>query len=209
MRRARNALLLAAAFASSGCVYFQVAPTTEFDCDPALVGTWLPRDATPDVAPGTVSDACVLTSLTATGEREEQRFRTFEFEGVRYVAFEQDEANLFKDEHGRVVDEWPKNRLSLFRYRVDGDRVALWDAEADRAFRLAGDGITVRTNLRETFDTAKAAPREWAGQSVYLTGSPEAIGAMLRAHGDPLFADMKEDKAVVLMRVPGPTEATP
>jgi len=205
--RVRLALAALLALGASACVSFEVAPVEPLGCDAALAGAWLPADAGPDDAPAVVTADCGVTGLRGAKPDERQAFGTFEFDGHRYIAVAADDAERVVDGAGRLVETWPANRVELYRYRLDGDRLLLWAADPGTARTLGGDGLTVHADDRRDPAGGKPVPRAIAGD-VYLSGSREAIAEALRRHGDALYRGMRPELATTLHRAP-PGDATP
>lgn len=196
---ARLALVVLLALGASACVSFEVAPVETQGCDAALAGAWLPEDAGPDDAPALVTADCSVTGLRGANPDERQRFGTFEFDGHRYIAMQADEAKTISDHAGHVVDTWPAGRVELYRYRLDGDRLLLWQPDPDAALTLGGNGVTVHTNAARDAATGKPTLRMMQGD-VYLSGSREAIADALRRHGNALYRGMRLEHATTLHR---------
>lgn len=197
--RVRLALAALLALGTSACVSFEVAPVETLGCDATLAGAWLPADAGPDDTPAMVTADCGVTGLRGAKPDERQSFGTFEFEGQRYIAVQADDAERVLDGAGKVVETWPANRVELYRYRLDGDRLLLWAADPGTARTLGGAGLTVHTDDTRDAATGKPLPRAIAGD-VYLGGSREAIAEALRRHGDALYRDMRPELATTLHR---------
>lgn len=196
----RLALVVLLALGASACVSFEVAPVETTGCDAALAGAWLPADAGPGDAPAVVTADCTVAGLRETKPDERQRFATFEFEGHRYLSVQADEEKTVSDSAGKAIETWPATRVELYRYRLDGDRLLLWSADAGVARTLDGDGVAVHTDDTRDAATGKPLPRT-LGADVYLSGSREAIADALRRHGDALYADMRPERATALHRV--------
>lgn len=186
----------------AGCVSLEVAPVTTMGCDTALAGAWLPdsEDIGPGDRPLVATAQCVLSGQNGPGGPETQHFSTFDFEGRHYVAVEADDPLAVKDTAGQVVETWPKDRVELYRYKLDGDRLLLWSVDADVAQTVGGDGITVHTDAAVDPATKRPAPAALDRRSVYLAGSREAIAGLLHRRGDALYAGMAPGRATSLHR---------
>lgn len=204
LRRLTALVLLALPLA--GCVSFEVAPVDAMGCDAALAGAWLPEsgDLGPADKPLVASADCVLSAQNGaggpTGGPDDQHFSTFDFDGHHYIALSADDAKAVTDTAGHVVETWPKTRVELYRYRLDGDRLQLWSANVDVARSVGGDGITVHTDAPINAATKQAAPSMFDHRSVYLTGERDAIAALLRRKGDALYREPPPERAMVLHR---------
>lgn len=201
--RLRLAALALLALPLAGCVSFEVAPVATMGCDAALAGAWLPESG--DIGPGdkplVASAECVLSAPNGAGGPDTQHFSTFDFDGDHYIAVSADDAKAVTDTAGHVVETWPKTRVELYRYRLDGDRLQLWSANVEVAQTVGGDGITVHTDAPIDPATKQAAPSMFDHRSVYLAGERDAIAALLRRKGDALYREPTPERVMVLRRV--------
>jgi hypothetical protein len=184
----------------AGCVSFEHAPVSALGCDAALAGQWLPSDTAPTEERIDVSEQCVMSMHARDGRVDARDFKTFEFGNDRYISTEAEDTMVIRDKHGAVREEWPKTRMHLARYRLDGDRLLVWYPKPNEALKAGGDDVTVHTNAYEDVPETDRQ-RKIETTDVYLAGSREALAAMLRDNGDPLFGDMAEEHAAVYLRV--------
>lgn len=208
--RPRLGALLLAMLTLAGCVSFEFAPVATLDCDRSLAGAWQPSLPMDEAAPKdedrhvTVSATCEISGRRGDGELETHRFGTFDFEGHHYIAVNAEEPVRVTDANDKLIETWPESRVELFRYRVDGDRMLLWSANPAAAESFGGEGVTVHSDATIDPETGKPMPQLVRG-NVYLSGSREALAALLRTRGDALYVDMRPDKAMVFTRTPEAT----
>ncbi len=202
MKRAtRGALLLAAAWLLAGCVTFEFAPTETLGCDPALAGAWRGESVAGErKTTAMLDDQCLLTGTDENGATETYRLRTTEYDGARYVVVEEREPATISDRDGNTVETWPATRVQLLRYRLDGDRLQLWAADARVAEALDVRGVGVHSDAMRDPKTGKPIA-SMVPSSIYLSGKRKRLATLLREHGDALYMDMAPDKALVLLRV--------
>ncbi|MFZ5637696.1 MAG: hypothetical protein ACOY82_14040 [Pseudomonadota bacterium] len=200
---ASRAIGLFAAMLVAGCVTFEHAPSATLGCDPALIGPWLPEETEngapqpPGTVAATESGECRLSAPERDGTIGTQLFRTFDLDGARYLVVEEEAPLSIVDGDGRVVDTWPKSRVALYRYRIEGDRVFVWTTDFDTALGIHADGVVVRTNATRTMPGRERTPPTAA----MLSGSRDALAAMLREQGDGLYSGLAPAKATSLRRV--------
>jgi hypothetical protein len=203
----RIAILTFASALSAGCVSFEQLPVARTGCDPALIGRWLPAEGTGETppVPGTVTaiedGVCQLTAQDRDGTPTTQTFRTFALDGEHYIVTEEDEALVIADGDGRVVDTWPKTRVQVHRYRLEGDRLTVSIAGMDAAMALDAPDVAVRTNATTTRPDRDGISEQTMATQVYLAGSRDALATMLRTHGDRLYAASEWGDPSVLRRI--------
>lgn len=200
-RTMRWILPIAAVWLLAGCVTFEFAPTEDLGCDPALAGVWRGEsDAGERKTTARFDDQCMLTGTDQNGATETYRLRTTEYDGARYVVMEEGKPATISDRDGNTVDTWPGTRVQLLRYRLDGDRLQLWAADARVAETLDVRGVGVHSDAMRDPKTGKAI-ESMVPSSIYLSGKRKRLAALLREHGDALYAGMAPEKALVLHRV--------
>lgn len=195
-------LLLAAGGLLTGCVTFEFAPTETLGCDPALVGKWH-SDQDPSARKGaaTFDDQCVLTGTNDDGTTETYRLRTTEYDGVRYLVMREDAPATVSDLDGKTIETWPDTRVHLLRYRLEGDRLEMWTADARVAESLDVRGVRAHSDRMRDPKTGKPIESVVPG-NIYLSGKRKRLAALLRERGDELYSGMAADKALVLHRAP-------
>ena len=198
----RIAILTLASAATAGCVTFEQLPVARTGCDPALIGRWLPAEGpgetppVPAVVTATEDGACLATASEST-----QKFRTFALDGAHYIVIEEDEALVIADGDGRVVNTWPKTRVQVHRYRLEGDRLTVSIVGMDAAVALDAPGVAVRTNATTTLPDRDGISERAMATRVYLAGSRDALATMLRTHGDRLYAASEWGDPSVFRRI--------
>jgi hypothetical protein len=205
--RPRLAWLLPALLALGGCVSFEFPPTTSpLGCDPALVGTWgsiVPGVATKaaddTTADGLPSEWRVLedcrVDLSKVREYDPgagfdlSSFKTFELDGYRYMTFEARRHMRNFDENYGFIEEWPKHRVLLLRYEIEGETLVLWLADFDAAAAVHSRGV--RRHERGLFyRTGEEEDNEFSAGSYserYFSGNPGDLENFLHTHGDRIF----------------------
>nr|WP_295382452.1 hypothetical protein [Pseudoxanthomonas sp.] len=175
-----------------GCVMFERAPA-ELACDPALVGRWLPLPGADTekmpLGAGDYAeiDAQCQVSLVEHGNAPRSRFRalSFELDGQRYLALDQDDMrDLFNDgKRAESKSKLPATSVLLLKYRIADEVLEVALPKASRALELVqqgdrgvreadtmvylveGDAGTLRRRLSEDpglfdpFDPASRNPR--------------------------------------------------
>ncbi len=205
--RAALALLLPALLALAGCVSFEFPPTASSPgCDPALVGTWVgiasedAKKAADDTgADDLPSEWRVLENcrIDLSNVREDDlgsgfdlsSFRTFELDERRYMAFEAKRYLRNFDADFRFIEEWPKDRVLLLRYELEGETLVFFMADIDAT--AAADSRGVRQHERGPhYRTGEEEDDEMmVGMHTerYLSGRPGDLENFLREHGDRIF----------------------
>lgn len=176
-----------------GCVTFEHAPVSRYDCDPALAGQWqtvkterLPRPI--EVAPG-----CRMRWPLDDGSTYETTLRSFTLDDHRYLAFTPEEADRLMDMGGDLRQRAPAGSVLLARYRIDGDEVKLWLADPEVALAPTQGGTAPARRLEDRL--------------AHVEGSRRATAKLLRAQGDALFRASQTEGMTRLKRVPA--EAAP
>ena len=205
----RAAFLLAASALLGGCVSFEVAPVAETGCDATLAGRWeqvLSPDGDADRKDRSISvnADCALEERAEDGSVALHPFRTFEFEGHQYIAMpassDDDEIKTVVDSNGRVIETWPRDRVELYRYRHDGDRILIWAMQTEVAIAVRSDGAVAHSDATIDAETGKPIPGIFP-DNVYLSGSRDALAALLRTQGDALYGNMQDKGARAFARI--------
>lgn len=203
MKRAmlRFVVLLAAGGLLAGCVTFEFAPTETLGCDPALAGAWRgDSEAGERKTTARFDDQCTLTGTDENGSTETYRLRTTEYDGHRYLVMQEDASATVSDRDGKLIETWPATRVNLLRYRLDGDRLEVWAADPRVAATVEVRGVQAHSDAMRDPKTGKPMD-SMVPSNIYLSGKRKRLAALLREHGDTLYADMAPDKALVLQRV--------
>lgn len=196
--------------ALTGCVAFESPPTTSsLGCDSTLAGIW--REASSagqnigesdiqqgQAAPGewAVSADCAVDQVRL-GQYDPDlargfdlsTFKSFEVDGKRYLAFEAESWLRDYDEHGRFLGEWPKHRVLVLRYALEGDTLDLWAPDHEALAELRSPGVRVRS-LGPRYRTTESEDNEFTmsfGTEFLLSASPKRLERMLRERGDLLY----------------------
>ncbi len=202
----RAATLLLAATWLSGCVSFEVAPVVAMECDRSLAGRWLfpenenetPGHVRPEAA---VAEDCTFVSTSRDGTSRKGVFKTFEFEGHRYLSVDVGKTETITDTEDTLVETWPATRVMLARYRRESDTLWVWVPDPSTLTLLKSSRVTVHSDA--TID-AKTRQPEPAGFSTdfYISGKREDIARFLADNGDVLYSGMSTDRALPLTRAP-------
>ena len=207
----RAKVVLLVSLMTSGCVWFQTIPAESVGCDPDLVGLWETTEDNERERIDIPSD-CVIRDPKDPDSSETLKFRTFELDGVRYAAIEAGGPRKPGMQNRDSVGDWPQDRVMLFRYRIDGTRLSYWSADINAALKIDRDDIVVHTTVEDldgnpvSADVVRKLEPPYV-DDVYLTGSRQALAAVLREHSNALFSELDPKKATVLFRVE--TEAHP
>lgn len=184
-----------------GCVSFEHIPVATTGCDSALAGRWLfpqpENEPAGDVRPeATVTGDCTVVLTTREGEKKPGTFKTFEFEGHRYLSLEAGTPDTVLDTNDTIIETWPANRVTLVRYRHEANRLLLWPADPDALRNIAHDRVVLHSDARIDAATGKPLPAIFPDH--YVSGERQDIAAMIRSSGDALYSGMSMDKALVL-----------
>ncbi|TXH67768.1 MAG: hypothetical protein E6Q88_10365 [Lysobacteraceae bacterium] len=178
--------LLALLCLVAGCVSFEHAPTTAFDCDPALAGRWRSLAGGPEGNTVAIADDCTMSwPLSQDGATIEIPLRGFALDGKRYLAFSPAQAERMLEANGDISGHTPAESLFLVRYRIEGDRIALWLPDHDHVAEAIASGRI----------HGKAAKQR---QAFEVNGSPKRISALLRK--DARLYPSSEDDAALRFR---------
>lgn len=194
-KRRLAALLLIALLALAGCVSFERAPVSRLSCDTALAGQWRAVAMGPSDRPIRVAADCTMQWPEDDGGTYVARLEGFALGDQRYLVFTPDVADRLMSAEGDIRRRATPGSVLLARYRVDGDEARVWlaDLEELRRFPLEGGA-----RLRKVDDSF-----------LHVEGGRRAIGKLLDAHGERVFAGSTDGKgALQLRRVPA-AEAAP
>lgn len=187
----------------SGCVAFEHLPVAELDCDPQLVGRWLPVDedhADDEDDAITVDNNCqALFPPPARASTASYRttLRGFALDGWRYLVFSAgDVERIMGIEAGTLAAA--QDAAFLLRYRIEGDLLSgsivdfsdVRAAVADKRIEGRALGVPESRAVGVIDDP-----------SLYLVESDgQATAELLRTQPE-LFGD--DDKSLQLRRVAG------
>lgn len=167
------ATIALAAGALGGCVTFEHAPVSRYDCDPALAGRWQTVKTERLPRPIEVDADCRMRWPQDDGGTYETTLRSFALGDHRYLAFTPEEADRLMDMEGDLVETAPAGSVLLVRYRIEGEDVKLWLADPEVALTPAPAGIAPARRLEDRF--------------AHVEGSRRATAKLLRERGDALF----------------------
>ena len=187
------ATLALAAGLLGGCVTFEHAPVSRYDCDPALAGRWQTVKTERLPRPIEVAPDCRMRWPLDDGGTYETTLRSFVLDDHRYLAFTPEEADRLMDMDGDLIENAPAGSMLLVRYRIDGEDVKLWLADPEVALTPTQAGIAPARRLEDRF--------------AHVEGSRRATAKLLRAQGDALFRASQAEGMTRFKRVPA--EATP
>lgn len=190
----RMPLLLLAVLLSAGCVTFEQAPVATLRCDPALTGEWLPAKGDSVTRPARVAPDCALQWPEENGGTYTTTLRGFELGGSRYLVFSPVEADRLINMGGDLVKQAPKDSVLLARYRIEGDTMQVWLADANEALHIGKDNKDGKVSVRQIDD-----------KFAHVEGGRKDIAALLRQRGDTLFDIDDVDGAAGFKRVPKET----
>lgn len=187
------AMLALAAGALGGCVTFEHAPVSRYDCDPALAGQWQTVKTERLPRPIEVAADCRMRWPLNDGSTYETTLRSFALDEHRYLAFTREEADRLMDMGGDLRQRAPADSVLLARYRIDGDEVKVWLADPEAALAPTQAGTTPARRLEDRL--------------AHVEGSRRSTAKLLRAQGDALFRARQAEGMTRLKRVPA--EAAP
>jgi hypothetical protein len=176
-----------------GCVTFEHAPVSRYDCDPALAGRWQTVKTERLPRPIEVGADCRMRWPLDEGGAYETVLRSFKLDDVRYLVFTPAEADRLMDMEGDLIGSAPAGSVLLVRYRLDGDEAKLWLADPEVALTPAPAGIAPARRLEDRL--------------AHVEGSRRSTAKLLRAHGDALFRASQAEGMTRFKRVEA--EATP
>jgi hypothetical protein len=189
------ALLLTAVLALGGCVSFERAPVSELRCDAALVGQWRAVAMGPSDRPVRVAADCTMQWPEENGGTYITRLEGFVLGDQRYLVFTPEVADRLMSAEGDIRRRATAGSVLLARYRIDSDEARVWLADLDEVRRFPLEG---GARLRKVDDSF-----------VHVEGGRRAIGKLLSARGERIFAGSTDGKgALQLRRVPA-AEAAP
>ena len=188
-------LLLGALPALIGCVSFERAPVSELRCDAALAGRWQAVAMGPSDRPIRVAADCTMQWPEEDGGTYATRLQGFALGDQRYLVFAPDVADRLMSAEGDIRRRAAPGSVLLARYRIDGDEARVWLADLEELRRLPLEGGARLRNIDDSF--------------LHVEGGRQAIGKLLDAHGERVFAGSPEGRgALQLRRVPA-TGAAP
>jgi hypothetical protein len=187
------ATLALVAGALGGCVTFEHAPVSRYDCDPALAGQWQTVKTERLPRPIEVAPDCRMRWPLDDASTYETTLRSFTLDDDRYLAFTPEEADRLMDMGGDLRQRAPAGSVLLARYRIDGDEVKLWLADPKVALAPTQAGTAPARRLEESL--------------AHVEGSRHATAKLLRTQGDALFRTSQAEGMTRLKRVPA--EAAP
>jgi hypothetical protein len=189
------ALLLAALLALAGCVSFERAPVSRLSCDTALAGQWRAVAMGPSDRPIRVAADCTIQWPKDDGGTYVVRLEGFVLGDQRYLVFTPDVADRLMSAEGDIRRRAAPGSVLLARYRIDGDEARVWLADLDELRRFPLEGGARIRKVDDSF--------------LHVEGGRRAIGKLLDAHGERIFAGSTDGKgALQLRRVPA-TETAP
>ena len=191
LRRLATPALVAGAL--GGCVTFEHAPVSRYDCDPALAGQWQTVKTERLPRPIEVAADCRMRWPQDDGGTYETSLRSFALSEHRYLAFTSEEADRLMDMAGDLRQRAPAGSVLLARYRIDGDEVKLWLADPEVALAPTQGGTAPARRLEDRL--------------AHVEGGRRATAKLLRTQGDALFRASQAEGMTRFKRVPA--EAAP
>jgi hypothetical protein len=189
------ALLLAALLALGGCVSFERAPVSRLSCDAALAGQWRAVAMGPADRPIRVAADCTMQWPEDDGGTYVTRLEGFVLGDQRYLVFTSDVADRLMSAGGDIRRRATAGSVLLARYRIDGDEAWVWLADLDELRRFPPEG---GARIRKTDDSF-----------AHVEGGRRAIGKLLDAHGERIFAGSTDGKGALQLRRLPPEETAP
>ncbi len=204
MNLRKTIIAFTAIAALAGCVSFEFLPTTaQSGCDSALAGTWREDPSSREGSPvgerkaseWIVSRDCIIDLSRVDAADQDSNFdlssfKVFDVYGKHYIAFEAYSSLRNYDKNGRFLGEWPKHRVLVLRYELQGDTLKLWtpDTEAARAITIPGVHLD---KLGDQFRTDETEDNEFEmtlSMQFHFSGSPSDLEKLLRDRGDLLYS---------------------
>lgn len=162
----------------AGCVTFEHAPVARYRCDPALTGQWQTIKTDRLARPIEVDRDCRVRWPLDDGQVYDTRLRSFAFGDDRYLAFTPDEVDTLMKMEGNLAEAAPAESVILVRYRIEGDDIRVWLADADAVLAEDARSGTTARRMDESI--------------VHVEGSRRDTRTLLRERGDVLFRAQSE-----------------
>jgi hypothetical protein len=185
----RHLALAVFVLACAGCVAFERAPVTKFECDPDLAGGWQGLPKLPSLGTILVDNECLMQWPQDDDGVYSMRLRTFAIDAKRYLAFSPEEADRLLDPKDRSMDLGrlsPENSVYLVRYRIEDGQLNLWMPDPDAVLQGIAAGAIRGRKIDDSF--------------AYVQGNRRQIARLLRESGQ-LYDNRSEHSALQFRRL--------